>query len=279
MTEPPAGDGLTPPGPAPDEAAASPAGGMSVDAWLEHNRGRPRPPASPFTQPSYDLGRGADPNRSRTMASWALGLSLACCVPFAFLIAIGLAIAVLVRGAGSEDDHGKGRAIAALVISGLIVVVNVVYVVNIVLNGFDDTERDSQGQVVEGGTVTLDRLRVGDCFEDPNFDELPTDGSMGEGSASVEVVPCAEPHQAEVFHSIEMGGDDFPGETAVNRRSADCIPAFKEYVGKAFGRSRLEVALYFPTSMSWRLGDRTILCSLTERDLSDMTGSMKGSRR
>jgi len=267
--------GLTPPGPQTESEAEQPRGGMSVDAWLEQARDRP---AQPVARMAPDVPR-YDSRRSRNMAGWALGLSLALCIPFAFLVAIGLAIAVLVRSAGGGEDHGKGKAIAALVISGLIIIANVVYAVVIVFNGVDGTERDADGQVVDGGTVTPDRLRVGDCFTEPAFDKISADGSEREASATIEVVPCSEPHQAEAFHSFKISGDDFPGHDAISSWSADCFRAFKEYVGKAYAQSSLDVMFYSPTAQSWRFGDRTILCSLTERDLSDMTDTARDSRR
>ncbi|MDZ5622915.1 septum formation family protein [Nocardioides sp. HM23] len=282
MPEIPPGD-LTPPGPPPDPepgTAGRPAGARSVDEWIAENRGRTQT-SDPYASPGQ-LRLGEAPryaaDKSRKMAGWALGLAIAFCIPFAFLVAIGLAIAVLVRSRGG-GDHGKGMAIAALIISGLLIVLNVVYVVVVLFNGIDNTERDSEGRVVDGGTVTLDRLRIGDCFDEPNLDDIPTDGSEAEGSASVEVVPCGEPHQAEFFHSIEVGGDDFPGTAALDRRGAECLRAFEEYVGKPFRRSSLEVVYYSPTPMSWRLGDHTILCTVTEPDMSDVTGSVKNSRR
>jgi hypothetical protein len=149
----------------------------------------------------------------------------------------------------------------------------------VVLTGVDTTERDADGRVIDGGSVTLDRLRVGDCFTEPGFEDLPDDGSEGESSGVVDVVPCREPHQAEVFESLQMSGDGFPGDAAIRRRAADCVPAFEDYVGRPYRRSDLEITLYTPTSTSWRLGDRTLLCNLTERDLSDVTGSLRNSRR
>jgi len=251
---------------------------MSVDNWIEQNRGRPAPPGSVYGRTPPSAPR-YDPARSRTMAGWALGLSLAFCIPFAFLIAIGLAITVLVRSAGGGVDHGKGRAIAALVISGLIIIANIIYAVVIVFSGVDNTERDSKGRVVEGGSVSIERLRVGDCFNEPNFEDLLDGDAEGQASAAVDVVPCREPHQAEVYDIITVSGDDFPGDAAIERRTAECLHSFKEYVGKSYGRSRLDAAIYYPTQSSWRFGDRTILCNLTERDLSDLEGSKRNSRQ
>lgn len=291
MSETPPGgvppDDLTPPGPATEpEPEPAKSHRAIMDAWIAENVGRSET-ANPYaaTGSPYGSSSRADSWReearastSRKMAGWALGLSLVFCIPFGFLVAIGLAIAVLVRGRNG-GDHGKGRAIAALVISGLIVMANVVYVVVVVFTGVDTTERDADGRVMDGGSVTLDRLRLGDCFNEPNLDDLPTDGSEGQASATVSVVPCAESHQAELFHIIEPDDGDFPGQQAMDRRALDCVPEFEEFVGTPYRRSRLDFVIFFPTTATWRFGDHTILCSVTERDLSDVTGSLRNSRR
>ncbi|KAA1425660.1 DUF4190 domain-containing protein [Nocardioides antri] len=274
-------EGLTPPGPGMDptpessQGRATPrSGGMSLEDWLATQQAVGRPPTT--TRMPAPVER-FNASTSRKMAGWALTLSLLFCIPFAFLVAIGLAIAVLVRAADG-GDHGRGRAIAALVISGLLVIANIAYVVVVVVNGVDTTERDEDGRVTEAGTVTLDKLRVGDCFNEPRLDDIPTDGSDGEASATVTVVPCAQEHQAEVYHIITLESDDYPGQKALDRRSLDCYTAFKDYVGIAYRRSKLDFVMHFPSKMTWRFGDRTILCSLARPDAGKFTGSLRGSR-
>ena len=296
-------DGLTPPGPPvdPDGAGAagepSRTGGMSVDDWMAAQAARPQAPAAPpapaVTNPyagdpyaqrfgrKPDFGPSYDPDTSRKMAGWALALAIVCCIPFGFLVAIGLAIAVLVRSR-TPGDHGKGRAIAALVIASLVLLLNVGYFVAALIegfNGFDTTERDSQGRVTDGGSVSVGKLRIGDCYSEPKLADLPDDGSEGESPASVDVVPCGQTHQAEVFAIIELGGGDYPGDAGVRRRLRDCLPAFEHYVGRPYRRSELDIIFFYPTSASWRFGDRSITCSLVSRDLSDLSSSQKNARR
>lgn len=50
-------------------------------------------------------------------------------------------------------------------------------------------------------------------------------------------------------------------------------------MGIPYLRSRMDFVAFFPTSITWRLGQRTILCSLVEQDSSDVTGSHQNSRR
>lgn len=58
------------------------------------------------------------------------------------------------------------------------------------------------------------------------------------------VTACDRPHDVEVIsllHADELDGD-FPGDDALSRWAfQQCIDAFEEYVGEAYGRSTLEI--------------------------------------
>ena len=213
------------------------------------------------------------------MAGWALALSLAFCIPVAFLVAVGLAIAVLVRSRDGRD-HGRGLAIAALEVSALIILGNVAYVVFVLVTGLDTTERDADGRVVEGGSVTVDRLQVGDCYDDPEFDASDgRDEGPGEAATQVEVVPCSEPHEAEVAHILELTGEDYPGRAAIDARSEDCFPTNRELARGVPFRRALGVYIIFPSTTTWRLGDRALLCIVTRTEGEPLTGSLAGAGR
>jgi len=86
------------------------------------------------------------------------------------LIGIGLAIAVLNKPYGGRFN-GRGKAIAALVIAPIWLVVTVSL---LVWSGSSDTERDDDETAIESGRVSVDALRVGDCLE-----SLDVDPSVG----------------------------------------------------------------------------------------------------
>jgi len=103
------------------------------------------------------------------MAGWALGLSLVFCVPLLPLVGVILGIVVLARGSDGRD-HGKGLAIAAVVVGSLAMLLQVIGfaggVIDAIGEGKDGTTRDESGDVVEGGEMLPAKLRVGDCFDD-----------------------------------------------------------------------------------------------------------------
>ena len=219
---------------------------------------------------------------SRKMAGWGLGLSLLLCVPLAPLVGLGLGIAVLVR---SQDgrDHGKGMAIAATVIGSIYLLGSIGLFVFGVIEGFqegfdDEPERDASGEVVEGGDLIPSKLRVGDCFDEPQLDDLGATEQVE--TELVDVVPCRGPHDAEVYHSFQLSDSEYPGQGVIDQEARTCVQEFKEFVGLSYTRSRLDFVYYFPTEESWNfLDDRGIACVVIDPDRGTVSGSLEGSRR
>ncbi|WP_205474902.1 DUF4190 domain-containing protein [Nocardioides sp. SYSU D00038] len=244
----------------------------------------PRPDGDPQVLPAYPEfpGRAIDHRPpSQTLAGWSLGLSLLFCIPPAALAAIGMAIAVLVRGRRDGRDHGKGLAIAALVIAPLgLVAVIVVAVFGAGLGLWDqEPDRDADGRVTEEQRVSTSSLRVGDCLDDPNLMDLD-DGAVGEGSPMIRAVPCDEPHDLEVFHSYEADQEDYPGTDRMAELAGEgCTKKFRGYVGRSYSRSELEIWMYYPDQSTWQLlDDRGVTCLVGHPDRKT-TGPLRGSDR
>ncbi len=118
-------------------------------------------------------------------------------------------------------------------------------------------------------------LAVGDCY-DPIAD--PDDDAL----LAAIILPCAEPHAAEVFGVDDVAGAPtapFPGFDDLEEEAEDlCDAAFEDYVGIDFNRSRLDYIYYTPTEATWSGGDREVICVISD-DGDPMTGSVKGTRR
>lgn len=133
-------------------------------------------------------------------------------------------------------------------------------------------DRDQDGAVTRAGELSAMELRVGDCFNDP--------GDQPE-VAAVQAIPCAEPHDNEVFHAFQYADADSPPtqEAAYQRISEECLPAFNAFVGTPYEESDLDFFTFEPTEAGWRDGDRTVLCSVYAMDGSQLTGSARGAAR
>ncbi len=130
-------------------------------------------------------------------------------------------------------------------------------------------QRDEAGSIIEAGSEDVFALQVGDCFDDPSeFGEI----------ASVDALPCAEPHDNEIYHTFDLPDGDFPGDAAIDEAAfGQCLPAFETYVGTAWESSSLDISYLSPTLDSWKSGDREIACLLYDVNLAKLTGSMEGA--
>ncbi len=138
----------------------------------------------------------------------------------------------------------------------------------------DASTRDDTGTVVESGEVGAFRLQEGDCF-----------GATGDGLiATVDAVPCTEPHQSEVYAAFTLAyetDDPFPGQTVVDTAADEgCYERFDEFVGLDYQSSVYGYGSLTPTVESWdSLDDREVLCVIGNYDESPKTGTAKGTAR
>lgn len=134
-------------------------------------------------------------------------------------------------------------------------------------------QRDDAGSVQTRGRESVFSLRVGDCFDSAS-------ASSGRTS-SVELVPCDEPHGAEVFFLTDHSGGLFPGEAALNAfGETACISVFRQYVGIDYDESEIYAFSMTPTLESWtQRNDREVICALRYLGDEQITGSLRGARR
>ena len=216
---------------------------------------------------------------SQSMAGWALACALVPCFqPITSFVAIGLAIAVLVK---SQDgrNHGRGKATAALVIAPLWVIGMVAYVVLGALSEAvdDPIGRDESGTVVESADIGTEDLRTGDCLDFPELSAEPAEDVTGR---EVTARPCVESHDFETVHVVDLPWSTFRGEDAtIAAADRACRIGFKAYVGIDFERSKLDMSYLYPNERTWNAyGDRSVTCLVGRRG-DKTTGSLKGSRR
>ena len=131
----------------------------------------------------------------------------------------------------------------------------------------DEPERDEAGDVTEAGDEDVFEIAVGDCM---------TDSTAGEVS-DVPVVPCAEPHTSEVYHTFDVPDGDFPGDFT-QATEEGCLPAFQTFVGMAYEESVLDFTTLEPTAGSWADGDREIVCLIVD-PAGETTGTLQGANR
>lgn len=143
-------------------------------------------------------------------------------------------------------------------------------VVVLAVGWFTSARRAGNGQINDSGTLSVSDLQVGDCFNNGTSTEV----------SQVDAVPCAEPHQYELFHVFRLTGTTYPTEADLDSQSAAaCAPAFAAYIGHDYDTSSLYISTLYPTSDGWDHGDREVQCVVHDQAESKVAGSLRGSGR
>jgi hypothetical protein len=152
------------------------------------------------------------------------------------------------------DRRPWGSAIAALML--VVVIVVVVLTLIALVTG-------------SGPAISLD---AGECLRAPEDEQI----------VDVDTVPCSEPHELEVVGTVELDGDDYPGDEPVFRQAlVKCEEPFASYVGVDYERSIWVLNVFTPSDQGWDAGDRTATCLVfqfaEDLDYLLVTGSARGS--
>jgi hypothetical protein len=161
-----------------------------------------------------------------------------------------------------SGQPGRGMAITGIVCGSLwIVLAGVGFAFAIA----SDANRDSAGNVTSAGDVQATDLRIGDCLE-----KAPLGNTV-----TVRVVPCRQPHAAEVYAQFKLEGGGYPGDVQVDRFGAGgCRARVAGYAGRTAAQ---DYDLYYllPTATTWRTGDRDVTCLLGGSDGGSLTGTLR----
>lgn len=133
-------------------------------------------------------------------------------------------------------------------------------------------ERDPEtGELVEATDVNVFDLQVGDCLD--GF----TDNSQ---ISTVQAVPCSEEHTDEIMAEFDLSDEEqYPGAEAIGESAEEaCYEEFARFVGRPWDDSQLDFGYLAPTEESWADGDRQILCTVGDPNMS-VTGTLRDANR
>lgn len=136
-------------------------------------------------------------------------------------------------------------------------------------------DRDAAGAIVSSGSVDAFTMRVGDCFDDTATLASDAAGEV----ASLPGVPCAQPHDNEVYAVFDVDVESFPGDEAMaDMAFGQCLARFEAFVGIDYEESDLDITALYPSGQSWRLqGDREVVCAVYDINSNKLTGSARDS--
>lgn len=134
-----------------------------------------------------------------------------------------------------------------------------------------EIERGEDGQVLRETAADVFDLQKGDCLNDSQV----VDAAELQ-LTDITLVPCSEPHIAEVYVDVQIDGDGPPDAARLTDLFEEhCVDSFTEYVGTddPSAAAALKVTSFFPTEESWEQGDRLYQCLLVSVDETPLVGS------
>jgi len=182
---------------------------------------------------------------------------------------------VAIDSAESGPQQSAGRGVAGFFggIGIRLVVAALIFGGGAAWRAINAADRSDDGIITEAGVLSAGALSVGDCIEWPSEDE--------EEFSDVRALPCAEPHDAEIFALLShpaTAGDEFPGDDAVIEWSVQaCYERFEGYVGRSYETAEdLDFSFFTPTELGWKkYDDRTIQCVIYRIDEAKLSTSIR----
>lgn len=264
----------------------------------------PNPPPGPPTQPAPPGGWAPPPPaRFEPLAVWAFALALVALFPLALVLGV-VALGRLAAGPG----RGRGLAVTAIALAGAQIVALAVLVPLALEDAGDgpgrtagagqresaddksDGERNGDpddgrhgdrdqgnGPGAGGEETTVFEIEVGDCFDSPDgIERYEGEGALEE---SVTVLPCGDPHEGEVFGSVEVTGyDAFPGVAElIAYAERECPALVPSYVLDTWALPVDVLPYYYhPEADGWEAGDREILCFFGQLEGEPLSEPLRG---
>jgi hypothetical protein len=180
------------------------------------------------------------------------------------VFSVGFGIAAL-RRIGRGERRGRGLAIAGLVLS---LVWTIVYVGVFAYHSGRKPARDTSGAITRQGQIPPVELRIGDCLRVPR--------QFTGVIRTLTVVPCAQPHNGQVFTILRAPDGPYPGDVAMQTTALNaCKRAAPAFLGT--DQSLLHAVAFFPRAAGWSLGDRAERCLLVDRE-KDITGDIRADK-
>jgi hypothetical protein len=173
-------------------------------------------------------------------------------IPVALITGVAALVSIRRSGRG-----GHGMAVTALFFAvGWLVIGGALGAVAQLTHGFQKPVK-----VVYHQSAVFS-LRTGECVDTPD-------------STTVTQLPCAGPHDAEVFGTFTLPGQTWPGTTSVQQQAAaGCGDRLTSYQNPQLAISLAQTYVY-PNQVDWNAGTRTVICEVRAAS-GQLTESVRG---
>lgn len=168
---------------------------------------------------------------------------------------------------GRRRQKGTAMAIAGIVLTGLWIVGAIV--TGVVVAVQTSAHRDSTGAISHGGRIFVNDLRVGDCFKGLDLQHI----TPATNAVTVDGVPCAQPHQGEVYATFPVSASTYPGVTELDQVAREHCLRLLTPIAPGWISPTTGIIWFRPNPAGWRAGMHDVTCTAISLDLR--TGSMR----
>jgi hypothetical protein len=129
------------------------------------------------------------------------------------------------------------------------------------------TQRPRQANVAAPPlSATVFRLHPGQCFN-----------SLPNGIAGAHAIPCAQPHDGEIYGDFRVAGRSWPGTGALGERARQgCQSRLGGYLNPQLNTSGLTESYAYPNEGAWAAGVHSVICEIRSTG-AKLTGSVRAS--
>jgi hypothetical protein len=114
--------------------------------------------------------------------------------------------------------------------------------------------------------ATVFGLRPGQCFN-----------SLPNGIAGAHAVPCAQPHDGEIYGMFRVAGRDWPGSAVLaSQARLGCQARLAGYLNPQLATGGLTDSYAYPNQGAWAAGERSVICEIGGTQ-GKLTGSVRAS--
>ena len=114
--------------------------------------------------------------------------------------------------------------------------------------------------------ATVFGLRAGQCFN-----------SLPNGIFGAHAVPCAQPHDGEIYGAFLVAGNDWPGSAALGSQARlGCQERLASYLNPQLATNDLAESYAYPNQGAWAAGEHSVICEI-RGTAGRLTGSVRAS--
>jgi hypothetical protein len=114
--------------------------------------------------------------------------------------------------------------------------------------------------------ATVFRLQPGQCFN-----------SLPNGIGGAHVVPCAQPHDAEIYGDFSVAGRRWPGAATLSQQARQgCQSRLTAYLNPQLATTGLAESYAYPNEGAWAAGEHSVICEIRSTQ-GKLTGSVRAS--